>query len=188
MSVFSDGLPERPYIAKAKPDEYRTKTCGDCVRCVEERDCPYSGVWRCADISHEMIVKPSRPACEDFWSRKAQKRLEEQHDQDTEKRRKELWAVYADKPPVALPFVVDGFGAIPECPICGEMPYSTEQCHWCGQRFVQDETIAEYNDPGPEVRMDCFFCGCKNTLVGHRSKYNGHFHGTCEQCGIMVIE
>lgn len=35
----------------------------------------------------------------------------------------------------------DGYGMIPECPICGEMPYSTEQCYWCGQRFVQDEEV-----------------------------------------------
>lgn len=28
----------------------------------------------------------------------------------------------------------------PECPHCGEMPYSTERCVFCGQRFTQEET------------------------------------------------
>lgn len=41
----------------------------------------------------------------------------------------------------------DGYGMIPECPICGEMPYSTKQCHWCGQRFIQDKEVEEYEKP-----------------------------------------
>lgn len=28
----------------------------------------------------------------------------------------------------------------PECPHCGEMPYSTERCVFCGQRFAQEDT------------------------------------------------
>ena len=27
----------------------------------------------------------------------------------------------------------------PECPYCGEMPYSLEQCQFCGQRFIQED-------------------------------------------------
>ena len=30
--------------------------------------------------------------------------------------------------------------AYPECPYCGEMPYSYEQCQFCGQRFVKEKT------------------------------------------------
>lgn len=31
----------------------------------------------------------------------------------------------------------------PVCPHCGEMPYSYEQCVFCGQRFVQDDNTKE---------------------------------------------
>lgn len=27
----------------------------------------------------------------------------------------------------------------PECPSCGEMPYSTERCIFCGQKFLQTD-------------------------------------------------
>lgn len=78
--------------------------------------------------------------------------------QDEENRRKELWNIYSKREPINLPIVNDGYGIIPECPICGEMPYSTKQCHWCGQRFIQDKT--------------CFLCGRK--VIANVSKYNGH--------------
>jgi len=37
-------------------------------------------------------------------------------------------------------------------------------------------------------RMDCIMCGGKGTLVGNRSKFNGHFHGECEACGARIME
>lgn len=79
-------------------------------------------------------------------------------------------------------------GTFPYCPSCGEMPYSTERCVFCGQRFIQNETIAEYNKPPETVTMDCPACKGKNTMVGARAKCNGHFHGTCEKCGCRIIE
>ena len=59
---------------------------------------------------------------------------------------------------------------------------------FCGQRFIQDERVAEYNDPGEEIRMDCFSCGGQGTMIGHRAKSNGHFHASCVACGCSVIE
>lgn len=88
-------------------------------------------------------------------------------------------------PPVKLPIVFDGYGNIPECPSCGEMPYSTEQCIFCGQKFIQDEEVEEYNKPN-FVTEKCPLCG--GEMVGTRSKYNGHFHGSCKNCGVSVIE
>lgn len=35
--------------------------------------------------------------------------------------------------------MTDGFQPAPECPACGEMPYSTERCVFCGQRFLPGE-------------------------------------------------
>ena len=75
--------------------------------------------------------------------------------------------------------------SIPECPICGEMPYSTEQCHWCGQRFVQDEEIEEYAKPLTE-NGKCISCG--SDVVIHISKYNGHKRFHCDKCGCSVIQ
>ncbi len=78
--------------------------------------------------------------------------------------------------------------AVPECPYCGEMPYSTKRCVFCGQRFIQDERTAEWNKPPEIVRLNCPHCGGENALVGTRSKINGHFHGECEKCGCRIME
>ena len=34
----------------------------------------------------------------------------------------------------------------PICPACGEMPYSTDQCLFCGQRFVGDEVVKKHTE------------------------------------------
>lgn len=34
-------------------------------------------------------------------------------------------------------------GGEPECPHCGEMPYSYNQCVFCGQRFIEQEAESE---------------------------------------------
>ena len=104
--------------------------------------------------------------------------------QDEENRRKELWNIYSKREPIKLPIVNDGYGMIPECPICGEMPYSTEQCHWCGQRFIQDEEVKEYAKPLTK-EVTCFSCGRK--VTASVSKYNGHISYHC-QCGTSFIE
>jgi hypothetical protein len=50
------------------------------------------------------------------------------------------------KAPVRLRWVpsfngmTDSFQPAPECPACGEMPYSTEHYFFCGQRFLEEET------------------------------------------------
>ena len=99
-----------------------------------------------------------------------------------------------DKPhgkdePVKIGWEESYDGVYPQCPTCGEMPYDLERCVFCGQRFIQeDERLQEYMKPPEEVRLDCLACGGKGTLVGHRAKSNGHFHGRCEVCGCSVME
>lgn len=46
-------------------------------------------------------------------------------------------------------------GRYPECPSCGNMPYSLERCVFCGQRFLPDALTEEWSKPPEEVRMDC---------------------------------
>lgn len=92
--------------------------------------------------------------------------------------------------PVLIGWEPDYFGGgmgFPMCPSCGEMPYSTERCLFCGQRFIQDdEKLKAFNEPAPEETMTCLICGGK--VIGHRTKCNGHFHGVCEKCGGRVME
>lgn len=79
-------------------------------------------------------------------------------------------------------------GRYPECPSCGNMPYSLERCVFCGQRFLPDALTEEWSKPPEEVRMDCPSCGGKSTMVGARARSNGHFHGQCTVCGCVVME
>ena len=104
---------------------------------------------------------------------------------EIEAERKRKWAIYADKPPVKLPIVFDGYGNIPMCPVCHEMPYSTEQCHWCGQHFIQDEEITEYSKPKTE-KGKCSNCGAEIEIG--ISRYNGHKHYHCNKCGMSMME
>lgn len=90
--------------------------------------------------------------------------------------------------PVHIRWTQDYGGTFPECPSCGEMPYSLERCVFCGQRFLSDVLVEEWSKPTAEVRMDCPFCGWKNTMVGARTRSNGHFHGQCTACGCSIVE
>lgn len=101
---------------------------------------------------------------------------------------------YDDKPngkaaPLPIAWEQDyGGGIFPQCPACGEMPYSLDRCTFFGQRFIKDDRAKEWEQPPEEVRMDCFVCGCHNTVAGTRARSNGHFHGQCEKCGCRMME
>ncbi len=90
--------------------------------------------------------------------------------------------------PVFIGWEITLGAPFPYCPSCGEMPYSTERCVFCGQKFIQDEAIAEYNKPPETVIMDCPVCKGNNTMIGAQAKCNGHFHGKCEKCGCKLTE
>lgn len=81
-----------------------------------------------------------------------------------------------------------GGGVYPQCPACGEMPYSLYRCTFCGQRFIKDERAIEWEKPPEEVALNCFVCGGKGTMKGTRARSNGHFHGKCEKCGAVMVE
>lgn len=94
-------------------------------------------------------------------------------------------------PPLPLEWEPDFEGrgmGWPICPACGEMPYSTERCVFCGQQFIQDETVKAYNAPPEEIRMDCFKCGGKGTVTANRTNSNGHLRWKCEACGSLHVE
>ena len=145
---FSEGIPERrDYFSRIiYPEELLDKKCGGCVRCElrDNRSKEKNSGYHCTTQDYDIDILPEDKACVLYWDRAYHEECERLHEQDIEKRRKELWNIYANRDPIKLPILHDGYGFIPECPICGEMPYSTEQCHWCGQRFVQDKEIEEY--------------------------------------------
>ena len=84
-------------------------------------------------------------------------------------------------------FTGEPTGAMPFCPSCDEPLYDTEKCVFCGQEIEQDDAqLQEWLEP-PEVHtMQCFSCG--GTLEYVISKYNGHKHGRCRDCGLSFME
>lgn len=93
------------------------------------------------------------------------------------------------KDPIKINWETGYGGTWPQCPACGEMPYDTERCTFCGQRFIQDDPeLQEYMKPTEDERMDCPMCGGHGTMVGTRARSNGHFHGHCEKCGCRIME
>lgn len=159
------------------------KICSGCMRFEERWRESEKGTYHCCRQDYRIDKFPDDIACEEYWDRAEYEAEERRKAEETEKERQRKWAIYSKKPPVKLPIVFDGYGKIPECPICGDVPYSTKQCYWCGQRFIQDEEIKDYNKPD-ECEIKCPICGGK--MVGIRAKYNGHFHGQCKDCGVEM--
>ena len=192
-TMFAQGLPERQERRNQDdvfiyPEELVDKTCGGCARC-EPRDDHARGRgktdgWHCCMRNWNIDITPDHKACVSYWDREERDRVDRLKDQDQENRRNELWAIYAEKEPIKLPIVNDGYGMIPKCPVCGEMPYSTTQCHWCGQRFIQDEEVQEYAKPLTKP-FKCPSCGTMGTA--NVSKYNGHKHFICKKCGLSFM-
>lgn len=188
---FAEGIPDRESERRKKltyPEEIIDKKCGGCVRCRPKiLDGGKVTGFHCTKLPYDRDIHQEDKACTDYWDRAEDQRLKILHDKDVEERRQYLWSIYANREPIKLPISYDGFGYIPQCPICGEMPYSTTQCHWCGQRFIQDKEIEEYATP-ITGHMDCFSCGGKGTVEYMQSKYNGHKRGHCTKCGTTFIE
>ena len=75
----------------------------------------------------------------------------------------------------------------PCCPNCNEPLYEVDKCVFCGQEIDQeDEKLQQWLEP-PEIEtMKCFQCG--GTMEYVKSKYNGHKHGRCLDCGLTFME
>ena len=182
---FSDGMPERERRSSTSiyPEELLDKKCGGCVRC-QPRERKGETGYHCTTQPYKKDISPEDKACVIYWDREEEEKYKALRAQDEENRRKELWNIYSKRDPIKLPIVNDGYGMIPECPVCGEMPYSTKQCHWCGQRFIQDEEVKEYAKPLTK-EVTCFSCGRK--VTASVSKYNGYISYHC-QCVTSFIE
>ena len=158
-------------------------TCGECVR-YEKREFRKDG-YHCTIKDYDINIDGNAPACKHYWDRDICETIKDIHEQLQEEARLKRWAENESKPPVKLPIVFDGYGMIPECPNCGEMPYSTEQCYFCGIRFKQTDEVKEYATP-ILVDMKCPICG--EVGNANKSRYNGHRHFKCEKCGCVMME
>lgn len=158
---FSDGTPERARRSSTSiyPEELMDKKCGGCMRCQSRKRKGETG-YHCTTQPYTKDISPEDKACVIYWDKEEEEKYKALIEQDGENRRKELWNIYSKREPIKLPIINDGYGIIPECPICGEMPYSTKQCHWCGQRFIQDKEVEEYEKPLTK-EVTCFSCGRK---------------------------
>lgn len=181
---FSDGLPRRQVTYRVDADLLQGKTCKTCSRCINLYEHGGAG-YICR--SWQEGQGPDSPACRRYEGREWVEDQEHLHEKEVAIRQMQLWSIYAKKPPRKLPIVFDGYGKVPLCPVCGKMPVKTDQCHWCGQRFIRDEELEEYLKQD-EVAMDCPTCGRKGTMRGVRSLYNGHFHGQCKVCGAVMMQ
>ena len=45
------------------------------------------------------------------------------------------------KAPVRVGWEESYGGMWPVCPSCGEMPYSTDRCVFCGQKFIREDNM-----------------------------------------------
>jgi DNA-directed RNA polymerase subunit RPC12/RpoP len=162
------------------------KTCEGCYRCeAVPRHREHPTGWHCCSKHYDAGIFPSDPACDIYWDRAEEEKRQQEEAEKQERERLAAWEKNKDNPPVKLPIVFDGFGYIPECPNCHEMPYDTEQCHWCGQKFIQDEEIEEYNKPLTKEGT-CMNCG--KPVIYHISRYNGHKRYRCDNCGMAMME
>jgi len=186
---FRAGVPQRRSVMLnggrefVYPEDIIGKKCGECERC-RKRDNGEPG-WHCSIRPYDLDIDPDGRACVDYWDRAEQEAADAEHDAAFERRREELWAIYSKREPVKM-LIVDGYyGREIQCPVCGEMPYSTEQCNWCGQRFIQDAETVEWCTP-LTVDMVCPNCGEPGKAVVARR--NGHKHFSCAKCGCRIME
>ena len=136
----------------------KVKRCGSCFRC-QEADKYHGGWWNisvkppkgvkvhcCSACSPECTGMDMR-ACE-WWEPRWYWNMHQRWSR-TRYHLGRVWIenvrmrIGALRKPVPLIWV-DGLNAAgeiaplsdPKCPHCGEMPYSTTQCQFCGQRFI----------------------------------------------------
>lgn len=176
----------------------KNKVCGGCYRFKENSDRPQRYNCSCHHREDEDVFAEAE-ACEIYWDKAEYEEECKKREEEQEAKRLKAWEENKDKPPVKIGWGTsydhrtDSCVPIIECPTCGEMPYSTEQCHWCGTRFIQNDeqlqTWLEANSGSKEEITDCY-CGGKNTKHIMYHKAQGEWrvsNGWCDKCGMRFI-
>ncbi len=191
--VTLSGEEVRGMIASHNPLPDTEDLCEGCIR--YKMDPRNKGSYYCCGLYGPDVIEKGRKACGQYYSQKQREEEDRIFREEQEKRRLAEWEKNKDNPPRPAKFVrersdITGelMGALPFCPNCDNPLYEHEQCYFCGQKIIQDEALAEYLKPAPLEYMDCFGCRGKGTFEFVRSKFNGHKHGKCKVCGMVVIE
>lgn len=173
--------------ARYAPMQSHEHTCGECVRYVG-----HTGA--CSAIYGPEKTSAERGACEKYWDLTEYIRDVRAWHAREEREREERFASNKDKPAIRAKWTRDpdymgGYtNPYPICPNCEEPLYDTERCEFCGQAILEDERLKKWAEPPEIEHMDCVKCGGTNTVEYVQSKYNGHKHGHCVQCGMKFIE
>lgn len=176
-------------------------TCGGCTRFRENSGFP-SQKYNC--ICHKREdneVFADAKACDIYLDKIQCDKEEEERKLRELERRAILHEETKNNPPVKLEFspsydfhtdnIIER--GEPKCPYCGEMPYSLEECVFCGTKFLQDDeetkNFVEQNSGEKEEISECLVCGEKYMHMISR-RVNGEWHvghGYCDKCGMKFI-
>lgn len=136
---FYDGLPKRlpKTTTEIYPEDIIGKKCEGCSNCVKRED---NISYYCQMQRYDKNIFPNDKACIGYRDKIEENELERLRKQDVGKHRKELWAIYSKRKPAKIVVTRGMWGEyFARCPVCDEIPYSFNQCYWCGQRFENGE-------------------------------------------------
>ena len=174
--------------------------CKECVRFRGNKNSPQR--YNCSSHEREdSEVTETSPACSLYWDNEEYKAEKKREEEERAEKIRKLHEETKNNPPVKLQFVssydyrTDKIIPLsePECPYCGEMPYSLEECVFCGTKFLQEDAdlvkYKEINTGKKQEIMKCQNCG-HNTLRVSFFKQYGRWqvaHGECSSCGLRYI-
>ena len=169
-------------------------TCVGCVRCHKK----YDGTYYCQMIGMGEI-SPNEKHCEENWDSALFEKSRKDYEDHQEAERIAQIEANKDKPPVEIgwgveyDYVTDSGVMVPECPVCHEMPYSLEECYFCGTKFIQDDpALIEYKAANGATKEELSTClKCKGVFHTISTMRNGEWrvtNGWCEgSCGMRFI-
>ena len=171
-------------------------TCAGCVR-FHERNMQGEKESYCT-MYGKGPVSANDKHCDQYWDRELYERARDEYEQRKEEERLARIEANKDKPPVEIgwgaeyDYVTDSAVMVPECPVCHEMPYSLEECYFCGTKFIQDDpALIEYKANNGRTKEELSTClECKGVLHTISIMRNGEWrvaNGWCEGCGMRFI-
>lgn len=177
--------------------DWTKMTCGGCCRFkFYYRTNPKGYHCTCGNVKG--IITADHTACKDYWDREEQEQLDRQRFEEQTKKREKLFAEKENRQPVKPDWTQDYDGMrdcmtepYPICPDCGNPLFSLadgDRCEYCGRKIEITPELKAYYEPPEVMKMDCFKCGGKGTLECIKSRYNGHMHGRCTNCGMSFME
>ena len=166
-------------------------TCSGCVRYHERMNFGVKDTY--CQMLGKGHVEPTDKCCRQYWDRELLEKSREEYERKEEEERLARIEGNKDKPPVEIAWAAEYDGATdsaflaPECPVCHKYPYSTEQCYFCGTKFIQDDpallAYKEENTGTKEETSTCPKCGGVFHTISFKRNGEWRFsNGWCEGC------